>query len=98
MPNIKFSYLYRDAANYKNHGSIIFANPEDLSLTEILATITTHLIDGEYFHHQTFNVPPLFFPNHNPELDHDLHEFAGITITDERVNHSIAIFKTYQTP
>jgi hypothetical protein len=30
MPNIKFSFLYRDAANYKTFAAIVFANSENI--------------------------------------------------------------------
>jgi len=39
MINICFNYLYRDYSDYKNHGSIIFSNPNNLSLEEIEAAI-----------------------------------------------------------
>jgi hypothetical protein len=29
MPHIRFSFLYRDAANYKTFSDLIFANPEE---------------------------------------------------------------------
>ena len=39
MPNIKFSFLYRDAANYKTFSEVIFTNLENIPLEEIRQTI-----------------------------------------------------------
>lgn len=43
---IKFSYLYRDAGNYKQYGSVVLDNPDNLSLEEIEKQIRANLIDG----------------------------------------------------
>lgn len=83
MANIKFEYLYRDAANYKQYGGITFSNPENLSLTELELFIKKHLIEEEFFDHDTFNLPPLFFDCFDAELDHPFHEFVGVSCTSD---------------
>ena len=39
MPNIRFSFLYRDAANYKTFSDLVFANPEEIPLDTVRAII-----------------------------------------------------------
>jgi len=41
--NIIFEYLYRDAGNNKNFGSVIFSNHKGLSVEEIGAKIRADL-------------------------------------------------------
>ncbi|MBL0325691.1 MAG: hypothetical protein IPP61_10995 [Cytophagaceae bacterium] len=47
---IQFNYLHRDSGNYKIFGDLIFSNPENLDIQEIIALIKEHLIDGQYFY------------------------------------------------
>ncbi|HLP12185.1 MAG TPA: hypothetical protein VK177_09665 [Flavobacteriales bacterium] len=77
--NIQFNYLYRDAGNYKNHGSVVFSNPASLSLEEIDKAIRARLIEGVWFLHEDFGVPPLFFNDHDVNGDdHGWHEYVGV--------------------
>jgi hypothetical protein len=39
MPNIRFSFLYRDAANYKTFSDLVFANPEEIPLDTVHAIV-----------------------------------------------------------
>lgn len=80
--NIKFNYLYRDASNYKNFGSIVFSNIHNITLQEIHHIIMTKLYDGEYFNAKIWNVPELFFEVPNSD-DHEFHEFESIEITND---------------
>ena len=87
--NIRFSYLYRDASNYKLYGQVVFGNPENFALEEIRNRINAHLIDGEFFEAKKWSVPELKFENYLPEMDHNLCEFENIEdslleITDNR--------------
>lgn len=87
--NIRFSYLYRDAGNYKLYGQVVFVNPENIALEEIRNRINAHLIDGEFFEAKKWGVPELKFENYLPELDHNWCEFeeiasSSLEITDER--------------
>ena len=81
--NIKFRYQYRDGANYKNHGKIIFTNNFNLSIEEITKRITNRLISGEFFYSDQFGVTDLHFEKWDNEYDHLWHEFVDVEKTDE---------------
>jgi hypothetical protein len=80
--NINFNYLYRDSSNFKQFGSVIFTNPNNLSIEEVNSILLIRLIDEEYFDHTKFGVPSLFFKDRNVD-DHNWHEYKNIEITDE---------------
>ena len=86
MPNLKFSYLYRDSGNYKQFGSVVFANPTAYSLLEIEAIIRSKLIDELWFYANEWQVPDLFFDTFNPYNDPTWHEFESIEFTEDGVN------------
>ncbi|MEO7211667.1 hypothetical protein [Mucilaginibacter sp.] len=86
MPNIKFNYLYRDAGNYKNYGSVVFANPDNISLLDLEIFIRANLIEEQWFYNHLWHVPDLHFGTWDNELDHTYHEFESIEYTDEPVN------------
>ncbi len=46
MQNIRLEYLYRDYANYKNHGYVIFSNHQGISLAEIEHHLRAKMLDG----------------------------------------------------
>jgi hypothetical protein len=81
MPNIKFNYLYRDGGNYKTFGEVVFANPDDIPLTEIEARIKAKLIDETYFYHKEFGVPGLIPNTFDYDLDPTWHEFESVAET-----------------
>ena len=85
-PNIKFCYLYRDAGNYKIYGEVIFANTDNLPLSEIESQIRAKLIDGEYFEPKKWGVPLLAFEDFDGELDHDWMEFEKVEETNDLVS------------
>jgi len=78
--NINFNYLYRDADNFKQFGSVIFSNPNNLSVVEIDNILRSRLIDEEYFNHVKFGVPSLFFKNRSVD-DHNWHEYENVEMT-----------------
>ena len=84
MPNIKFSYLYRDSSNYKHFGYVIFFNLDNLSLDEVAKLIEARLIYDTWFYTHEWNLPDLR-PNYF-DIDNDptWHEFEKIEFTDER--------------
>ena len=94
VKNIRFHYKYRDGGNYKEYGSVVFSNPDQLSIARIEEQLKAVLIDQEYFLPQACNIPLIHsFPFH-PELDHEWYEFDYVeetndTLTDER---SIKVF------
>ena len=93
MPNIKFNYLYRDAGNYKIHSSIIFNNPENLSLSSIEIEIKKSLIDEEFFNPIKFRVPKLINDEFDFDfgLDHNWNEFCSVNETEELPNDNRSI-------
>lgn len=86
MANIKFSYLYRDSGNYKQFGSVVFADPGDFSLTEIENLIRLRLIDELWFYANEWQVPDLFLESFDPYNDPTWHEFESIEFTNEPAN------------
>ncbi len=96
MPNIKFSYRYRDSGNYKNFGSVIFDNAgsplgepartEDIDLVELTTLIRSKLIDGEYFYADEWCLPELFTKYIDFRIDPTWHEFEAVELTDEPAN------------
>lgn len=93
MPNIKLSYLYRDAGNYKNFGEVIFANPSNVSLEKVTELLKQKLIDGQWFYARDYGLPNLHFDKWNEELDHGFHEFEGMEYTDDPPSVSISLYR-----
>jgi hypothetical protein len=91
MPNIKFSYLYRDAANYKNYGEVIFANPDEISIDELDRLIKLKLVDGQWFYAKKWKIPDLHFEKWNEDLDHGFHEFESLSLTNQEINASFPL-------
>jgi len=86
MPNIKFSYLYRDGGNYKKYRFLIFANPTNFDLDYLTSLIQSKLIDGSWFYVNEWKLPDLHFDTWDNDLDHTFHEFENIVYTDEGPN------------
>lgn len=82
--NIKFSYLYRDAGNYKIFCEVIFNNPENLSIERIENEIKSNLIDRVYFVPASLEIPILAFDDYDEELDHSWNELEIVEITNEK--------------
>jgi len=91
MPNIKFNYLYRDGANYKNFSSVIFENPDGTSIDVLQNIIKPKLIDETWFYVDQWNLPDLHFATWNNEFDHTWHEFESIEYTSEAPNATITL-------
>ncbi|MGZ3809750.1 MAG: hypothetical protein ACXVCE_16830 [Bacteriovorax sp.] len=79
--NIKFTYLYRDAANYKSWNEEIFSNVSDIPLETIKSIIHDSLQDGEYFDAKSWGLRDLHFENWDEEIDHNFHELGNIEET-----------------
>ena len=91
--NIRFSYLYRDGANYKSHNEVIFSNPEKKSLEEIEQVIKANLIDETWFVAKHWNIPDMHFKEYtwDSDLDHNWHEFDSAEETEEMATEEISI-------
>ena len=83
--NIKFSYLYRDASNYKQHHEVVFANANELPLEQIQRIISSNLIDESWFIAKDWHLPNMHFKEYDwdNDVDHDWHEFIGVEETSE---------------
>ncbi len=83
MSNIQFNYLYRDGANYKNYGVVVFANPAGLPCALVNTIIQKQLIDGDWFYAQKWRLKDLHFPKWDDEIDVLWHEYDSVEETDE---------------
>lgn len=81
--NIKFSYRYRDYANYKKHNEVVFSNPSNKSIQEIEQFILDHLFDDKLFYATEWKLPDLHFDDWDPDIDHFVHEYDSVNETDE---------------
>lgn len=88
--NIRFSYLYRDAGNFKNFGEAFFSNPNETSLEDLNARLKLALLDEMYFDAHAVGLPELFFEDYDKELDHDWHEFELLDYIDNTLKIPVA--------
>jgi hypothetical protein len=91
MPNIKFNYLYRDGANYKNFGFLIFDNPDNINPDVLLHIIKPKLIDETWFYASQWHLPDLRLATWNHELDPTWHEFENIEYATDIPNAVITL-------
>lgn len=94
--NIKFSYLYRDAGNYKIFSEVIFANPNSLSIQDMEHLIRSKLIDGEWFYAKDWGLSNLHFEDWDEDIDHGFHEFENLSPTEESVNAPLSFDHFYE--
>ena len=80
--NIELTYLYRDAANYKNWGTVVFSNTQDMTLSDIESAARRGVIDGAWFVAQDVGLPDLRPEDWDDEIDHDWHELHSLSETD----------------
>ena len=83
--HIKFNYLYRDGANYKNWGWEVFSNNEGITIAEVNNAIRDALIDEQWFYVDKWKLPDLHFEKWDNETDHLWHEFDCVEETDEAI-------------
>lgn len=97
MPNIKFSYLYRDGANYKSYGFVVFQGLDHDKLDYLQELIIAKLIDQTWFYADEWQLPDLHFDTWNNKFDHTFHEFECIEYTNEPPNTLITLaqFKAF---
>lgn len=84
--NIKFEYLYRDADNFKNYGSVIFSNPDEISLVEIINNIENFFSQKLFFIAHQIGLQELYFEGFSSSNDISFHEFDRVKVTDELPN------------
>jgi hypothetical protein len=83
MPNIKFSYLYRDSANYKKFDWVTFNNAPSISIEELETLIRSKLIYGEWFYADQWKLPELFLDTFDFKTDPTWHEFESVEWTND---------------
>ena len=91
--NIKFSYLYRDASNYKQFNEVVFSNSNEIPLEKIDLFIRANLISGFWLMPKDWNLPDLHFKEYqwDDNLDHGWHEFESVQITEEMAHQGRSI-------
>jgi len=91
MPNIKFNYLYRDSANYKNFNSIIFENDQSASIEDLESLFKSKLIDGEWFYADQWKVAEIFLGTFDFKIDPTWHEFESVEYSNEPANSTFML-------
>jgi hypothetical protein len=91
MPNIQFNYLYRCSGNYKKFISVVFANPDNINLTDLENLIKSKLIFGEYFYAAQWHLPEVFTDIIDFRIDPTWHEFESVVYTDGDANAGISL-------
>lgn len=88
MRNIKFTYLYRDGANFKNWGEVIFTNHENLDLEEVSKKLTEYFLPDKLFIASQVAIPEkfLFLDGKFTQHDHCYHEFDCVETCEEKSN------------
>jgi len=86
--NIKFNYLYRDASNFKKWASVVFANPDSLSVNDIGDSLRNNFLPDQLFIAHQIRIPQAFlFVEYSLTVeDHCFHEFYSVEITSEAPN------------
>jgi hypothetical protein len=84
--NVRLCYTYRDAGNYKQFGSVIFSNPNGLTIDKRTNAVKEKLISGEFFCPEKWNIPLIYAYAFDPELDHGWFEFDNFELTTDTAN------------
>jgi len=86
--NIELEYLYRDYGNFKNYGTVVFANQRNLSAKEIHEKVLGTVVPEPFFRASDLGLPDLYFKDfpYDPELDHEFHEYRRVSETREPTN------------
>jgi hypothetical protein len=85
LRNVKFSYLYRDAGNYKNSGEVVLSNPESIEIESVRIRLTRAFEQGDLFLADQVRVPEVFLFREGCATsdDHCFHEFRSVEPTSE---------------
>ena len=87
--NVQFTYLYRDAGNYKLWGAAVFSNKDDVDLENLEQDFRKMLIDSEFFYAERSTLPELSFDSYDRMLDHEWYEYHSMEDTAEVVNEKL---------
>ncbi|MDF1819986.1 MAG: hypothetical protein P1U64_00335 [Alcanivoracaceae bacterium] len=96
--NLEISYLYRDAANYKQFQSVIVANPDQFSPETVSEQLRSRFAADQvwpdilHFRPEDLGWPTCYFENHGEDEDDlDLHELESISPTDQPATTDFAL-------
>ena len=78
--NTCWSYLYRDASNYKIHQDVVTAGPLP---ADAVAAVFRSLDDGEYFIPDNVGFPAPRPEEEDPLIDHPWYELRDVEATEE---------------
>lgn len=81
--NIKMTYLYRDAGNYKHWFEVVFPNRGGISVEQLSTEIKQRLISGEYFDQSQAPLPFEYPDSFDPDMDNTWLEFHSFEEVDE---------------
>lgn len=95
MNNIKFSYLYRDAGNYKKWANVVFSNPDGLTVDAVKRVLMDAFLPDGLFIARQIQIPETFLFDQGEARsdDHCFHELDSIEGSLEVANdtHSRSI-------
>ena len=88
MDNIKFTYLYRDAGNFKQWAEVVFSNPDGLALDAITKAFRHAFLEDDLFLADQVRLPGVFFYAKGAATsdDHCFHEFDTVQMSLECPN------------
>jgi len=91
MNNIRFNYLYRDGANFKAWGEVIFSNPDRLPLGLIEIKLHKNFLPDKLFIASQISIPEtfLFLEGKITSNDHCYHEFNSVENCQEETTDSL---------
>lgn len=86
--NVEFRYRYRDFGNFKNYGSVVFANREGIPIEEIDQALLHFTGSEQVFVASELAIPEMFFKEFpfSPRLDWEMHEYCGVSETVAQVD------------
>lgn len=88
MPNIKFSYLYRDAGNYKKWADVVFSNQDEVALESVARSLKAAFLQDGLFIADQIRIPEAFLFDRGDTTsdDHCFHEFNSVEISPDDAN------------
>lgn len=98
MDCVRFNYLYRDGANFKRWGEVLFSNPKEISLKDIGARLLRAFLPDSQFIAGQIRIPEVFLfrASKMTAYDHCFHKFDSVEFCQETptdvYNRSIDIF------
>jgi len=87
--HLEISYLYRDAANYKQYASVIASNPKNLSPEQVRSALLQYFTADQvwpdilHFRPEALGWPTVYFDDHDEDGDDlGLHELEKVEPTE----------------